>query len=138
MVNGAESLTEAADVLLSMMIDAEAMSEAVAKRIEELKQRKADYEATVEQCRQKLKELVILNREQTGEVNLKTTVGDVISLKATPQAVIFTNEQELPVDYVVIKKTPDKRKIAESLKAGIAVPGAMLSNGGETVNIRRS
>lgn len=131
-----ENLTEAADVLLSMMIDAEAMSEAVSKRLEELKNRKADYERTVDKYRQKLRDLVILNREQTGEVNLKTTVGDVISLKAAPQAVIITNEQELPVDYVVIKQTPDKRKIAESLKAGLAVPGAMLSNGGETIQIR--
>lgn len=138
MSNDAENLTEAADVLLSMMIDAEAMSEAVAKRLEELKHRKADYEATVEQCRQKLKELVIINREQTGEVNLKTTVGDVVSLKAKPQSVIITHESLLAERYVKKTLTPNKEEIAKDLKAGIAVPGAMLSNGGETVNIRRS
>lgn len=71
------------------------------------------------------------------------TPSGTITLKAKPQACIITDEQRIPSSYFI---TPDpkldKRALLADLKAadkdGRTIPGATLSNGGTTIQIRIS
>lgn len=64
-----------------------------------------------------------------------------MSLSATPKKVIVTDEALIPANYKRTpeppKPVPDKKLIADVLKAGKEVPGAMLSNGGVTLSVRK-
>ena len=53
-----------------------------------------------------------------------------------PQSVEIVDEGLLPEEFFRITKTPNKTLIGEKLKAGEDVPGAQLSNGGESLTIR--
>ena len=50
-------------------------------------------------------------------------------------AVIVTDPDALPTEFIRVKAEPDKKAIAEALKAG-PVPGATLSNGGDCLTVR--
>lgn len=58
------------------------------------------------------------------------------SLSATPRSVQIVDEGLLPDNFMRIKKEPNKTLIGQTLKAGEDVPGAQLSNGGQTLTIR--
>jgi hypothetical protein len=51
--------------------------------------------------------------------------------------VVITNKEALPEQFIRIKREEDKVAIKDALKRGEIVPGAELSNGGETLTIRR-
>lgn len=60
-----------------------------------------------------------------------------LSLRATPPSVIINDEAAIPSKFW--KQPPptlSKSAVKEALKAGEIVPGATLSNGGTTLNIR--
>lgn len=87
---------------------------------------------------EKLKELMFYIME---ECDLKSVPlpSMTISIAKTPQKVIITDEALLPKDFLVISPPePNKKAILEALKQGSFVSGAMLSNGGNHLTIRRS
>jgi hypothetical protein len=59
-----------------------------------------------------------------------------VSVSRVAPAVIIRDETALPDEFVVTTTKPNKKAIAEAIKAGGNVPGAMLSNGSETLSIR--
>lgn len=98
--------------------------------------------ARVEQREKKLKgrqEVIrnILKRLLTAAEMRKITVPNgTISLSAKPLSVEILDEGLIPDELMRIKREPNKTLIGEKLKAGESVPGATLSNGGETITIR--
>lgn len=58
------------------------------------------------------------------------------SVRATPLKVEIDDEAALPDQFIRIKREPDKTAIKKALEIGAAVPGAHLTNGGETLSIR--
>jgi hypothetical protein len=60
-----------------------------------------------------------------------------ISVKDKPPSVQITDEALLPLDFIRTTRAPDKTAIAKALKAGETVDGAVLTNGGRTLAIRR-
>lgn len=59
-----------------------------------------------------------------------------ISLGKAPARVLITDEDAIPDEFVKIKREPKKLAIKEALVEGKDVPGAVLSNGGNSLSIR--
>jgi hypothetical protein len=59
-----------------------------------------------------------------------------VSLSQKPLSVQILDEGLIPDEFMRIKVEPNKTLIGEKLKAGEDVPGATLSNGGETLTVR--
>ena len=70
------------------------------------------------------------------EIRKVTTPSGTVSIGAKPQGVEIVDEGLLPEKYMRITKTPSKTLIGNALKAGEDVPGAQLTNGGETLIVR--
>jgi len=73
---------------------------------------------------------------EAAEMRKFTVPHGTASLTAKPQSVEIVDEGLLPEEFFRITKSPNKTLIGEKLKAGEDVPGAQLSNGGETLTIR--
>jgi len=63
-----------------------------------------------------------------------------LSVRQNPPKVIVTDEAVIPAEFRREPEPPsaDKKKIAEALKGGREVPGALLSNGGVNLTVKRS
>jgi hypothetical protein len=62
-----------------------------------------------------------------------------LSLRSVPPKAIITSEVELPSRFFVDQAPKlDKKAVLDALKAGEKVAGAELSNGGETIALRRN
>jgi hypothetical protein len=59
-----------------------------------------------------------------------------VSLALKSPTVQIINEDLLPEEFMRIKREPNRTLIGQKLKAGEDVPGATLSNGGETLIVR--
>jgi hypothetical protein len=73
--------------------------------------------------------------ETVGTTSLELPAGKVSVVKS-PDKVIITDETDIPDAFMRMKKEPNKTAIKEALKKGEEVTGAMLSNGGSTIQIR--
>lgn len=104
---------------------------ALALREDEIAIRKKRFSARVDRKREMLLSLMRLANLRKAELPEAT-----ISITAKPQSVMIVDEGALPDAFLRIKKEPDKKAISDALKAGEGVPGASLSNGGETLIIR--
>lgn len=106
--------------------------EGLERTIRSLTERKKRIEKRVD-----LRREAILTAMQAGELRRVETPCGTISRKATAAKVLILSEEEIPSDYW---KTPepelDKKAIADALKAGTEIKGAMMSNGGETIQIK--
>ena len=61
-----------------------------------------------------------------------------ISRKPTPAKALILDEAAIPARFWKPSDPKlDKKAVLDALKAGEAVPGTSLSNGGETIAIRR-
>lgn len=101
--------------------------------IKELKHRSERIEQRVENMRTAVAVAMELAREK----KLETPFGTV-TMKATAQTVIVVEEADIPAQFW--KPQPpklDKALLTKAMKGGEFVSGAMLSNGGTTISIRR-
>lgn len=88
--------------------------------------------------RAKLKRTLICSAmEIAGRPSMETDVGTV-TLKAVAPTATITEEADIPAEF--FKPQPpklDKTALTAALREGREVPGATLSNGGSTIQIRR-
>jgi hypothetical protein len=74
---------------------------------------------------------------QSGEIRTLDTPAGTVTRKAVPPSVLILEEAEIPAEFFKPQDPKlDKKAVAEALKAGKPVPGAAMSNGGETIAIR--
>lgn len=60
-----------------------------------------------------------------------------ITLKAVPPSVVITDEAAIPSAFWKVPEPRlDKKAVLDALKDNVAVPGAELGNGGQTIQIR--
>lgn len=131
MIEGETSFLELLSKILDAKREAETMQEAIKQRIKDLGERAKRYENKSERLRSIVYEamrLVDMRKIELPEATL--------SIGAARQAVQIIDPDLLPPDCVKVTRTPDKTEIAKRLKDGASVPGAALSNGGETLTIR--
>lgn len=102
-------------------------------RMTSLRERKGRFADNIETLRRSIQSAL----ETTNVRKLELPVA-TISLRAVPPSVIITDEAALPIEYKRQPPVPDKKLIAAALKDGVAIAGAELSNGGQTISIKRT
>lgn len=134
-----EGETDLVELIVAVLESAETdkgMAAACETRIAELTERAARFLKRADAKRGVVK----LAMERSGRPKIEAPAFTV-SLKAVPQSVIITAQEQIPATYMVQPEPPppkpDKRAILEALKAGTAIAGCTLSNGGQTISVRR-
>lgn len=130
-LDGLTSFNEMIAAVVMSALDDKVICAAIHARLDDLKAR-ADRYANREQRKRELASSLMILAELRKIERPEFT----ISLKASPPRTIITDETALPDQYVKIVRQPDKTAIKDALKAGVSVPGAMLSNQPETISIR--
>ena len=131
MLEGEVNFDDVVNELIESVIEAEGMAKYMSKRCEELKVRQARYEYKARNLRQSI--LLLLEDAQ-----MKKFVGTekTVSVAQKPASVMIVDESQLPEQYLRVKKEPNKVAIREALEHNENVPGAQLSNGGTTLQMR--
>lgn len=130
-----EGCTDFREVIAAMAEQAERdalMADLLKQRIKDLTARKSRYQAREETVRREIQR----GMEETGERKIELPEC-TLSLRSVPPSVIITDESLLPDDFCTIVRKPDRKSIKAALEDG-EVPGAMLSNGGVTLAVKKS
>lgn len=134
MLEGETDFHEVAGVLLRSMFEAEAQAEANKALAKGYTDRAATLSARAEHIKDKLAALM----RATGLRKLPHALATV-SVRAVSPALVYDGEPScLPEDLRRERIDPDKKAIRAALQAGRTIPGARLTNGGETISIRRA
>jgi hypothetical protein len=113
------------------VIDAASVN-GIAELIDKLRDRKDRIERRIA-----MRRVAILTAMQSGEIRTLDTPAGTVTRKAVPPSVLILEEAEIPAEFFKPQEPKlDKKAVAEALKAGKPVPGAQMSNGGETIQIR--
>jgi anion-transporting ArsA/GET3 family ATPase len=114
-----------------------ALVEAIAKRMKELEARQQRLTHRFDTKRR----LVAEAMERAGLRRVEA-YDATITLAQKPAAVIITDRAAIPAAYLrlppLVEPQPDKAAILAALKQGAEVPGAVLSNGGQRLSVRKS
>jgi hypothetical protein len=136
-LEGATNLHEALAQVIDSAENDRTLCDALGQRIEEMRARQKRIEERIEHKR----EFAATVMESAGIKKLSLPAATV-TLTPRPPKVIVTDEAALPAAYFTTPDPPaprvDRRKLAEALKYGEDVPGALLSNSRPTITIRRS
>ncbi len=133
-VEGETNLIEAIDASLDRLAEIEALNEAISNLVKSYKERSDRLDHQAEQIRAALS----LAMTTAGLRKVERPAG-TLSLRAVPPKAIITSEVDLPARFYVEQNPKlDKKAVLDALKAGEKIPGAELSNGSETISLRRS
>lgn len=132
-IEGATSLHEAVRAVLVAIEDDQAMVDGITARVAELAARKARFAAHIETMRALIEQAMAVGEIKKIEADIAT-----VSLKAVPPKAVVTDESAIPSSYFeTLPPKLEMSKLLAALKQG-PVEGAELSNGGTTIQIRRS
>lgn len=119
-------------VLRSLLID-EALADGVDELIQECRARKLRFEERA----QTKKAALTAALEHAGRKRLELPEG-TLTIRSNPGSAIITDEDKVPARYIVLHPaTIDKRAVTTDLRDGKEVPGATLSNGSTSLQIRK-
>jgi len=129
-LEGATTITDQLAALVRSAINDEAMADGLKEHQVKLANRKTSL---LERARKKR----AIAMHYMSDLGLKRiTASDMtVTVKPVPPSVVIVDESLLTDQFVRIRREPDKTAIKEALKAG-AVPGAILSNGSETLQVK--
>jgi hypothetical protein len=130
-----EGCTDFREVVAAMAEQAERdalMADLLKQRIKDLTARKSRYEAREETVRREIQR----GMEETGVRKIELPEC-TLSLRSVPPSVIIIDESLLPDDFCTIVRKPDRKSIKAALEDG-EVPGAMMSNGGTALSVRKA
>ena len=134
LIEGETSFFEAIEVALSEIEECEILATGLNAHIDKLQTRLKRIDGRAGKLRG-----IIDQAFQMAEV--KTHVFDraTITTKSVPPKLVVLEEAEIPSDYFTPQPPKmDRASLLKDLKAGKTIPGASLSNGGQTIQIRRS
>lgn len=132
-LEGETDLHEALLAVADEIADREADMNAIDMRVKDLEARKARHKRASDLLR-----AVILQAMEIGEI--KTIQGSECTLtaKAKPQGLVINDEAVIPAKYWKPQDPKlDKTLLKTDLKDGCLIEGAMLDNGGTTLQIKR-
>lgn len=129
-----EGLTDLQDQLAALVRSA-VNDEMLADGIHEYQAKLADRKAVLAARAQRKRRIALSFMEDLSIT--KITAPDLtITRKLVPPSVIITDESIIPDRLMRVKREPDKTAIKSELQMGSAVPGATLSNGSETLQVK--
>lgn len=131
-IEGETNLLEAIGVAVDRIGELEALAEATKGRMDALKTRRDRFDRQAENIRTAL--LAALGAVDLKKVELPQAT--VSCRPVPPKANVFA-EADIPPEFWKPQSPKlDLKAITDALKAKAAVPGASLTNGGETISIR--
>lgn len=130
MVSGEFDVESVMSRVLSHLFEAEEMLDGMKPRFEDLSERKRRWERRKEFCRSLAQRVL----EASGRAKIELPEATV-SKQAGREGVEIINVDDLPQGTFAVERKPDKKAIAEQLKAGAEVPGARLVKGADSVRI---
>lgn len=130
-LDGETNAADIADRVLSGILEAEAMAEAVKLQEADLRARRGRFEARGDAYRKQLLTLL----DATGLKKLERPRA-TISRRAGMASVQITDEASVPSQLCKTVTTPDKAAIKAQLLAGETVPGAQIVIGDDGVSVR--
>lgn len=131
-IEGETNLKEALGKALARVSECEAMADAIKAQADALSARKRRLEAQADTIR-----AAILAAMSTAGLRKLELPAGTLSMKAVAPSLVITDEAAVPTQYWKrADPTLDKRALLSALKDQQTIPGAELSNGGETVTIR--
>lgn len=134
MIEGETDFFEAVERVLSEIDECEILTAG----IKDMQKRLSDRLARVSGRADRLRGLID-QAFQMAEIKSHKFASATISTKAVPRKLIVTDESQIPARFY--KPQPpklDRKALLDAIKAGEAVPGADMSNGGTTIQIRRT
>lgn len=132
MIEGETDFYEALACVVDEINENRAMIDAIATRQKDLTERKGRFQHKGEVLRELVQEMMEIAGERKAVLPEAT-----ISLTAARPKVIIGDESKIPEQFFKIERRLDKAALLAALKDKAGVSGAMLSNGGQTVMIRR-
>jgi hypothetical protein len=133
-IEGETNLLEAVDAGLDRLAEIEVLRDSIDALVATYKERSSRLDNQSEQIRAAL----CIAMGAAGVKKLERPAG-TLSLRAVPPKAIITSEADLPSRFFVDQAPKlDKKSVLEALKAGEKVNGAELSNGSETIALRRN
>lgn len=131
-IEGETNFKEAAAKAITRLAEIDALADAITIQKNNLSARLARLEAQGDSIRAALVSAMGVLDLTKLEVAQAT-----ISRRPTPPKVVITDETAVPSQFWKrADPTLDKRALLAGLKDGLKVPGAELSNGGETLSVR--
>ena len=129
-----EGLTELHEQLTEIIRSANkdaAFADATNTQMQRLRDRKA---ALVQRAERK-KQVCLHYMEMAGLKRIDAP-DMTVTRKAVPPGVQITDAETIPDNFCRFKREPNKTAIKAALKEGWDVPGATLTNGGETIQVK--
>jgi len=134
MIEGETDFFEAVERVLSEIDECEIMQAG----IKDMQKRLSDRLARVSGRADRLRGLID-QAFQMAEIKSHKFASATISTKAVPRKLIVTDESQIPARFYEPQPPKlDRKALLDAIKAGEAVPGADMSNGGTTIQIRRT
>lgn len=134
MIEGETDFFEAVERVLSEIDECEILTAG----IKDMQKRLSDRLARVSGRADRLRGLID-QAFQMAEIKSHKFASATISTKAVPRKLIVTDESQIPARFYEPQPPKlDWKALLDAIKAGEAVPGADLSNGGTTIQIRRT
>jgi hypothetical protein len=90
------------------------------------------YQRRAEWLRAELFEVLVALERRSA-----STAYGTASIRNGVPSLVITDEQAIPHEYTKVVRTPDKVRIAEALKAGKRIPGAVMSNAMPVLALRK-
>lgn len=131
MLDGETDLRALLSRIVGKIREASAFVEAIKTQRDHLSDRQARYKRREEAMRSLAHRLMDAARTRKMELPEAT-----LSVRAVPPSVQIVDENTIPDVYAKLVRQIDKAAVKDALKAGETVPGAALSNGGETLSVR--
>ncbi len=131
-VEGETNLKEAISAAVDRILELDAHEEAIAARIKALSERKERFAHQSERIKAAIH--VAMGQAELRKIELpQATLG----VRAVPPKAEITDEAMIPSKFFKPQDPKlDRKAVLDALKAKEEVPGATLSNGGETISIR--
>lgn len=134
-----EGETDLVELIVAVLESAEAdkgMALACEVRVSEINERAERFQKRAEAKRR----VVQMAMERSGRLKIEAPAFTV-SLKVVPPSLILLNPEQVPEHFMVHPEPPpakpDRKAILAALKDGKQIPGCTLSNGGQTLAVRK-
>ena len=133
LVEGETGLLEAISAAVARIAEIDALSAGIKDHIASIQGRKRRLEGQADMLR-----AAIGSAMAQADLKRAETACGTVSRRATPAKAVVIEEADIPAGFWKSEPKLDKRALLDALKSGDDVPGATLSNGGETISIRGS
>lgn len=134
LVEGETDFFEAVEKALAEIDECDIMAEGLSAHIKKLNDRLARVKRRADNVRGMIDQAFQMAEVQSHKFNTAT-----ITTKRIPPKLVISEESEIPARFFAPQPPKlDRKALADAVKDGEAIPGAAMSNGGTTIQIRRS